>query len=137
MATCAAQPPASCCLNPCRSAWNISLSSGEGWFHLTIELQNHKRLCLKSNQTTGFVRSLQIPPWRCLLDLPAPLCIALGMPNLSLHCPGSRTGLGTKLEQIQGDEVPRVRDASVRCGRLIPQHSRVGCEALSDAEVWG
>lgn len=56
------------------------------------------------------------------------------MPNPSLRYPGSRKVLGTKPGQIQGDEVPRVSDASIRCGRLIPQHSRVGCEALSDAE---
>ena len=57
------------------------------------------------------------------------------MPNLSLRCPGSRTVLGTTPEQIQGDEVPRVQDASVQYGQWIPQHSRAGCEALSDAEV--
>ena len=45
VATCAAQPTASCCLKPVRSCWNMLLSSGEGWFHRTIALQNHSRLC--------------------------------------------------------------------------------------------
>lgn len=44
-ATCAAHPAASCCLKPCKSCWNIEFNSGDGWFHLTIELQNQSKLC--------------------------------------------------------------------------------------------
>lgn len=53
LATWAAQPAASCCLKPCSSWWNITFSSGDGWFHLTMALQNHKRLYKAKLKSVG------------------------------------------------------------------------------------
>jgi hypothetical protein len=39
-----AHPAASCCLKPWRILANMSFSSGDGWVHLTMALQNHSKL---------------------------------------------------------------------------------------------
>jgi hypothetical protein len=102
---CAAHPASSCCLNPWRSVQNMLLSSGDGWFQRMIELQNHNKLCKVLISTRNNAFSNMYLPWQSHQDSSVQVYTNRGKLNLSRRCRESHTGPGTKLVQIQVDEV--------------------------------
>lgn len=142
VATCAAHPASSCCLKPCSSVWNILFSSGDGWFHLIIELQNHNKLCpakkkkISAHSSKGKCEKKQhqsgSAPSPSPQGSPARACIARGTRSPSPHCRESRTAPGTTTARTRADAARPARGASARCVRWTPLRSRAGCAA-----TWG